>query len=39
MVQPWEVARACVFLAEPLNSVTGITMLMDGGSAAAGCYV
>jgi 2-hydroxycyclohexanecarboxyl-CoA dehydrogenase len=39
MVQPSEVARACLFLAEPLNSVTGTTLLLDGGSSAAGCYV
>jgi NAD(P)-dependent dehydrogenase (short-subunit alcohol dehydrogenase family) len=39
MVQPSEVARACVFLAEPLNSLTGLTLVLDGGSAAAGCYV
>lgn len=39
MVQPLEVARACLFLAEPLNSLTGVTLLLDGGSAAAGCYV
>ncbi len=39
MVQPAEVARACLFLAEPLSSLTGVTLLLDGGSAAAGCYV
>jgi NAD(P)-dependent dehydrogenase (short-subunit alcohol dehydrogenase family) len=39
MVQPSEVARACLFLAEPLNSMTGATLLLDGGSSAAGCYV
>lgn len=39
MVQPAEVARACLFLAEPLNSLTGTTLLLDGGSAAAGCYI
>ncbi len=39
MVQPLEVARACLFLAEPLNSLTGTTLLLDGGSAAAGCYI
>lgn len=39
MTQPAEVARACLFLAEPLNSLTGTTLLLDGGSAAAGCYV
>lgn len=39
MVQPAEVARACMFLAEPLNSLTGTTLLLDGGLAAAGCYI
>ncbi|MCI0389172.1 MAG: SDR family oxidoreductase [Acidobacteria bacterium] len=39
MTQPSEVARACLFLAEPLNSLTGTTLLLDGGSSAAGCYV
>lgn len=39
MVQPVEVARACLFLSEPLNSLTGTTLLLDGGSAAAGCYI
>jgi 2-hydroxycyclohexanecarboxyl-CoA dehydrogenase len=39
MVQPAEVARACLFLSEPLNSLTGTTLLLDGGSAAAGCYI
>ncbi len=39
LVQPDEIARACVFLAEPLASLTGQTLVIDGGSAAAGCYV
>ena len=39
MVQPSEVARACLFFSEPLNSATGTTLLLDGGSAAAGCYI
>lgn len=39
MTQPAEAARACLFLAEPLNSLTGITLALDGGSSAAGCYV
>jgi NAD(P)-dependent dehydrogenase (short-subunit alcohol dehydrogenase family) len=39
MIQPAEVARTCLFLAEPLNSLTGTTLLLDGGSAAAGCYI
>jgi 3-oxoacyl-[acyl-carrier protein] reductase len=39
MVIPSEIARACLFLAEPLNSLTGQTLVIDGGSAAAGCYV
>lgn len=39
MVQPAEVACACLFLSEPLNSLTGTTLLLDGGSAAAGCYI
>jgi NAD(P)-dependent dehydrogenase (short-subunit alcohol dehydrogenase family) len=39
MIQPAEVARACLFLSEPLNSLTGTTLLLDGGSAAAGCYI
>jgi 3-oxoacyl-[acyl-carrier protein] reductase len=39
MIAPEEVAAACVFLAEPVPSVTGQTLVLDGGSAAAGCYV
>ncbi len=39
MVQPEEVAEACLFLAAPLASMTGATLLLDGGSMAAGCYV
>ncbi|MFN0122248.1 MAG: SDR family NAD(P)-dependent oxidoreductase [Blastocatellia bacterium] len=39
MIQPIEVARVCLFLSEPLNSLTGTTLLLDGGSAAAGCYI
>jgi NAD(P)-dependent dehydrogenase (short-subunit alcohol dehydrogenase family) len=39
MVQPDEVAEACLFLAAPLASMTGATLLLDGGSMAAGCYV
>ena len=39
MVQPDEIARACVFLADPMTSLTGQTLVIDGGSSAAGCYV
>lgn len=38
MVQPAEVAAACVFLAEPHVSLTGQTLTVDGGSSAVGCY-
>lgn len=38
MVTPLEVAETCLFLASPLYSLTGQTILLDGGSAAAGCY-
>lgn len=39
MIAPTEVATACVFLAEPLSSLTGQTLIVDGGSHAVGCYV
>lgn len=38
MVQPEEVAAACVFLAEPNASLTGQTLVIDGGCTATGCY-
>ena len=38
MVAPQEVAEACLFLTKPLPSVTGHTLIVDGGSAAIGCY-
>ena len=38
MVSPHEVARACLFLAEPLASMTGHTLTIDGGCTAVGCY-
>lgn len=38
MVRPEEIAAACVFLAEPLASLTGQTLVIDGGSHAVGCY-
>lgn len=38
MVKPEEVAAACVFLAEPNASLTGHTLVIDGGSLAVGCY-
>lgn len=38
MVRPEEIAAACVFLAEPIASLTGQTLVVDGGSAAVGCY-
>jgi len=38
MVKPGEVAAACVFLAEPNASLTGHTLVIDGGSQAVGCY-
>ena len=38
MIQPAEVAAACVFLAEPSASLTGQTLVIDGGSSAVGCY-
>ena len=39
MIAPAEIAATCVFLAEPLSSLTGQTLIVDGGSHAAGCYV
>jgi NAD(P)-dependent dehydrogenase (short-subunit alcohol dehydrogenase family) len=38
MVSPAEVAAACLFLAEPMPSLTGQTMSLDGASSAVGCY-
>lgn len=38
MIEPAEVAVACVFLAEPNPSLTGQTLVIDGGSQAIGCY-
>lgn len=38
MTQPEEVAGACLFLAQSLPSLTGHTLVLDGGSTAAGCY-
>lgn len=38
MIQPEEVARCCVFLADPIASLTGQTLVVDGGSHAVGCY-
>ncbi len=39
MVLPQEIAAACLFLADPVQSLTGHTLVLDGGSQAAGCYV
>lgn len=39
MITPAEVAAACLFLAEPLGSITGQTLIVDGAAHAAGCYV
>jgi 3-oxoacyl-[acyl-carrier protein] reductase len=39
MIQPAEVAAACVFLASDMPALTGQVLTLDGGSAAAGCYV
>lgn len=38
MITPAEIAATCVFLAEPISSLTGQTLVVDGGSQAAGCY-
>ncbi|MDO8539899.1 MAG: SDR family oxidoreductase [Opitutaceae bacterium] len=38
MITPDEIASACVFLAAPLASLTGQTLVIDGGSHAIGCY-
>jgi NAD(P)-dependent dehydrogenase (short-subunit alcohol dehydrogenase family) len=38
MVRPEEIAAACLFLAEPVASLTGQTLIVDGGSSAVGCY-
>jgi len=34
-----EATAAALFLAEPLSALTGQTLMLDGGSHAAGCYV
>jgi NAD(P)-dependent dehydrogenase (short-subunit alcohol dehydrogenase family) len=39
MIQTDEIAAACVFLADPIPALTGQTLVIDGGSHAAGCYV
>jgi NAD(P)-dependent dehydrogenase (short-subunit alcohol dehydrogenase family) len=39
MIQPAEVAAACVFLADGSPGLTGQILSIDGGSSAAGCYV
>lgn len=38
MVSPDEIAEACLFLVEPSFSLTGHTLVIDGGSTASGCY-
>ena len=38
MITPEEIARTCVFLADPVAALTGHTLVVDGGSAAVGCY-
>ncbi len=38
MIDPAEVAAACLFLADPVPSLTGQTLVIDGGSQAVGCY-
>jgi len=38
MVAPQEIAEACLFLAKQPISITGHCMVIDGGSAAVGCY-
>lgn len=39
LVRPAEIASACVWLSGPLNSLTGQTLVIDGGMTASGCYV
>jgi 2-hydroxycyclohexanecarboxyl-CoA dehydrogenase len=39
MIQPEEVARTCLFLSSEMPSLTGQVVVLDGGSAAAGCYM
>jgi 3-oxoacyl-[acyl-carrier protein] reductase len=38
MITPAEIAATCVFLADPIASLTGQTLVVDGGSQAVGCY-
>lgn len=38
LVQPAEIASACLWLSEPSLSLTGHTLVIDGGATAAGCY-
>lgn len=38
MISPEEIAAACLFLSEPIPSLTGQTLGIDGGSSAIGCY-
>ena len=39
MVQPDEIADACLYLSGPSCSLTGHTLVIDGACSAAGCYV
>jgi len=39
LIQPEEVTAAAIFLAAPSSALTGQTLVLDGGSQAAGCYV
>lgn len=39
LVAPAEVVAACRWLSAPSASLTGHTVILDGGAAAAGCYV
>lgn len=38
MITPEEIAATCLFLSEPIRSLTGQTLGIDGGSSAVGCY-
>jgi len=33
------VAVTCLFLADPIASLTGQVLVVDGGAHAAGCYI
>lgn len=39
LISPAEIVSACLWLSGPFASITGHTVVIDGGAQAAGCYV